>query len=684
MIKVFAILLMIVYVIFSIYFLYVFSKNEYNLRKTFNFFKKRCKFCSMLKNIKKETDVIEINTEEGVKKIEVVKGDMEDCEAPLGFPFDICFNPNNMREEDKELREKLIQILAQRKQYIIDGGKKKLIIPLEATQFLTKNLNPLVNEYGEIIIVPKEKTVLEQLKHAIFTIKNIDVDLEDKTETELVKNLELLKKLERVHNEKLEKIQEKKRKSRKDRKKEKIAKEQKEIQRDKNNETGNQESKLNVSIEKKTNNQDENVQDKKIDVNSKTEESVNENIGVHAHQSDILNPNSKTNTKEDNEIAKDKKNTSEKLSFDIKHNSNKDLYKENKNIENENQTKEKGNVSKKAIDATIQNSEISVVHAHQENETPNINQQNYKSDTKVNIKNIENEKKENLNNAKKTNDEEQESLLSFNPIEKNNNKNEPLKKERNKEGSANKTKIDLNNVKPNNPTSDIIEDAMDQKEEIVISENKDDKAKEMLNQKKIDIQTIKEFYTNVLQYKHLYEPPVFNKENLIKNLNVLNDRTGIGLFFNNLAKTTPLIYTDNKESVFADWKNIYIAFAMLYGAEFKNVITALLTPKMEEKIQFNKAFAHVLSDYIDEHFTGGSEFCSMVLINKKTNQKFRAYGAFFLMNDFKLGLKENQIDFFRSFPYNSLHKIETIAKGLNLFEKKYPVLIGKPNEVLIK
>jgi len=667
------ILIIGLYLAFSAYFLYLFKQNDFDLKKTLqaikNKFFKKCKICQMFKNTKKTTETIKIKTEEGEKEIEIVKGDMEDCDAPLGFPFDICFDPKNMTEEDKELREKLAEILRQRKQYIIDGGKKKLIIPLEATQFLTKNLNPLVNEYGEIIIIPKEKPILEQLRHAVFTIKNLDIELTDETEIELAKNLEMLKKLERAHYEKLEKIQERKRKSRKERreKKEKTLPEEKNNKNEKINKNSVNEEKKNINNFNNT--EKENTEQEKL-----IESSSNNNLTEKSKNISIENAKKSENI-ENKEIKSSIQNIENKKTTESNiENLDKDLTKQviNNNIDDKEKENSVVHAQQTQIE-TKESKENKTIQNEQSSVKPKKPRISFDIDklTKTKKENIENKQEDKNKNNKKDN-------LSNNTDNINKNLEETSKKEENKENDYNEKDINKNLI----TTALQKAESISQKNEI---ENKNEiEANKMLNQKKIDMTTIQNFYKKVLEYKHLFEPPIFNEENLVKNLQILNDRIGLSLFFNNLAKTTPLIYTDNKESIFADWKNIYIAFAMLYGAEFKNVITALLKPSMQEKIKFNKALAYVLFDYIDDHFTGENNFCSILVENIMNNKIFRAYGVFFLIKGFKLGLSENQMDFFRSFPYNSPYKIKTVSKGLNLFEKKYPVLVDKANQVLIK
>jgi hypothetical protein len=57
-----------------------------------------------------------------------------------------------MTKEELFIKQKVIGIVAKKNQKIVDGGKEKLVIPMESILFLTKNMNPLVSESGEINI----------------------------------------------------------------------------------------------------------------------------------------------------------------------------------------------------------------------------------------------------------------------------------------------------------------------------------------------------------------------------------------------------------------------------------------------------------------------------------------------------------------------------------------------------
>lgn len=155
------------YLLITGYFLYKFFKNEMSFKDTILDIKKSLFFCCL----KNKKEIEETIGEERTKEIQENLEEINDCKAPAGFPFDICFGDNLMKE-DIVLREKLLKILKNRKNVVLEGGKEKLIIPLEATLFLTKSLNPLVNEYGEIQIIVKHKQLSQKLQEVMFLLKN--------------------------------------------------------------------------------------------------------------------------------------------------------------------------------------------------------------------------------------------------------------------------------------------------------------------------------------------------------------------------------------------------------------------------------------------------------------------------------------------------------------------------------
>lgn len=146
-------IILTIYTISFIYLMIRFKQSNWNseelgkrIRKDFSFIFK----CCINKNkLKKHLDDKEIEKlEEDLGKI--VDAD-NDCMEPMGIPLNVCLS-EDMTKEELFIKQKVIGIVAKKNQKIIDGGKEKLVIPMESILFLTKNMNPLVSESGEINI----------------------------------------------------------------------------------------------------------------------------------------------------------------------------------------------------------------------------------------------------------------------------------------------------------------------------------------------------------------------------------------------------------------------------------------------------------------------------------------------------------------------------------------------------
>ncbi len=158
---------MILWFVFFIYFLIIFFKNDSDLSKTLNYLKQNLLQCCF-----KKDKLVSILGKEKADEIQLDMANFSDCKNPVGtgFPLDICMSEELVKEEIM-IREKLLKLLKEKDSYVISDGKKKLVIPLEATLFLTKSLNPLVNERGEIQITAKHKPVLDQIEKLILQLK---------------------------------------------------------------------------------------------------------------------------------------------------------------------------------------------------------------------------------------------------------------------------------------------------------------------------------------------------------------------------------------------------------------------------------------------------------------------------------------------------------------------------------
>jgi len=208
------IILIISYILFAGFLGFLFFKNDMDLKKTIRYIKVKFLNCC----IKNKKELIEKLGEEKVSELEEEYTNIADCEAPLNFPLDLCLS-SDLEVEEIKIRENILKILNERNNYVFDGGKQKLIVPLEATLFLTKSLSPLVTEDGDIQVIAKhtpiERTELEEIKIYIKSLtdendnplyeddkeildlikRSISRDIEEKrgSETDISKEIEKIK-----------------------------------------------------------------------------------------------------------------------------------------------------------------------------------------------------------------------------------------------------------------------------------------------------------------------------------------------------------------------------------------------------------------------------------------------------------------------------------------------------------
>lgn len=170
-----------IYFIFSLYFFYKFLKAKYDLSQTIilikSDLKKIFKCCINKKNI--EEKISKEKADELEKLVNELNGD---CKEPFGVPLDVCLS-GDLSKEEIEIRERVIKILNKKDLSVRNGGKDKLIVPMEAILFLTKNLNPLVSEKGEITI----KVTSEMNNFKDIGQNKVDFDEKDLVEQLVIK-----------------------------------------------------------------------------------------------------------------------------------------------------------------------------------------------------------------------------------------------------------------------------------------------------------------------------------------------------------------------------------------------------------------------------------------------------------------------------------------------------------------
>lgn len=188
----------IIYLISMSLFIYYYYKNNYELKPTLNslmrLIKKHCIFCTNKENLKKELG------EEKAKEVEELVDsvleaqDSSSCKEPVpGLSLDLCLS-DSLSKEEIIIREKVLKILKQKKQTLFDGGKEKLIIPMESILFLTKKYNPLVSEEGDIVItIKKDNSAPDEL------INELAIKLEN-GETLYEDDKNLMNSIVKLHN----------------------------------------------------------------------------------------------------------------------------------------------------------------------------------------------------------------------------------------------------------------------------------------------------------------------------------------------------------------------------------------------------------------------------------------------------------------------------------------------------
>jgi hypothetical protein len=154
------VIFLVIYLGLILYYFYILYLNNFKFKGSFKIIKGH--FKKIFKCCIDEKKIIKIVGEEKASKISKEFEEIENCAEPAGFPLDVCLT-GKFSKEEISIREKVLKTLSRKEAYVFDGGKNKLIIPLEATLFLSKNLNPLVTEDGEIIVHIKETDEDEKL-----------------------------------------------------------------------------------------------------------------------------------------------------------------------------------------------------------------------------------------------------------------------------------------------------------------------------------------------------------------------------------------------------------------------------------------------------------------------------------------------------------------------------------------
>jgi len=157
-------------IILTFHFIYILYKNDLSIKNTIFFYKNL--FIKKEKEKEKEVLLTQENIEESENNI-IQTPEQEEIENGNKevLPIDLTLS-KDLSEEEIKIRKKVLEKIKHEPAFYKEGGRKKMIVPLESIIFLNKGLNPLVNENGEIIISIKENKILEELKEYIITLQN--------------------------------------------------------------------------------------------------------------------------------------------------------------------------------------------------------------------------------------------------------------------------------------------------------------------------------------------------------------------------------------------------------------------------------------------------------------------------------------------------------------------------------
>lgn len=201
----FIIFLMFFWVILVTQFIIVFMKHDLDFDNTMTFYKNLFKRRENKKEESINSDKVDIEEDIAANEEELNKAnqevDINDLskydERPDGFPIDLKLS-GSLTKEEKIIRQKVYKKIKTEPSFFHENGQKKMIVPLEALMFLNKDLNPLVNEKGEIIISVKENEVIEELKEIIMSLKTSG-EILYKSDEEILESMKILVTIARDH-----------------------------------------------------------------------------------------------------------------------------------------------------------------------------------------------------------------------------------------------------------------------------------------------------------------------------------------------------------------------------------------------------------------------------------------------------------------------------------------------------
>jgi hypothetical protein len=170
------------------------------------------------------------------------------------------------------------------------------------------------------------------------------------------------------------------------------------------------------------------------------------------------------------------------------------------------------------------------------------------------------------------------------------------------------------------------------------------------------VEDVKDFYINLNYNTYTDKPLDFsNLKDSVQKL--LSTDRAVGALFRNIAKTTPIIYNENKEVLFVDQSNVYFAIAKMYGMESKTYLDQFIKLKKEDILAINEGLSNALEIYLSDLISGTLKSGLYILENKE-HQLFSSFGFCIQSKAFRMGLNHDEFDYFRSFPFDTDYKIK--------------------------
>jgi len=204
------VLFIIIWVSIGAIFLTAFYKADFDFEDTFILLKRWTRLSKESISSDEVVVVKETEKERYIDKVDAVLGieEEEDCKTLAGFPLDLCVD--DLNDSDRKIRENVMKKIRTEPVYFEEMNRdgsisKKLVAPLEILMFLNKELNPLVNEHGEILLSAKEEKVVGDIKAIIMELKSTKEIIYESDE-EIVSAIIGLLEISRKHGVSFEEI----------------------------------------------------------------------------------------------------------------------------------------------------------------------------------------------------------------------------------------------------------------------------------------------------------------------------------------------------------------------------------------------------------------------------------------------------------------------------------------------